>query len=104
VRISLRIRIRMQKWFNPLISERNGIDLWKKRGSKISWDCLFKRRICLNRQEPHLKGQCHEIFSPRFLRQSIIPGPQINTLKYFWILFRIRRNIRPLSLIPRYAA
>jgi hypothetical protein len=50
-----------------------------------------------------LKGQCHEIFVPRFFRQSITPRPQINTLKYFRILFRIRRAICPLSLIPRYA-
>jgi hypothetical protein len=42
----------------------------------------------------HLKGQCHEIFDPRFFRQSIIHRPQINTLKYFRILFRIRRDIR----------
>jgi hypothetical protein len=47
-----------------------------------------------------LKGQCHEIFDPRFFRQSITPRPLINTLKYF----RIRRAIRPLSLIPGYAA
>jgi hypothetical protein len=51
-----------------------------------------------------LKGQCHEIFDPRFFRQSITPRPLINTLKYFRILSRIRRAIRPLSLIPRYAA
>jgi hypothetical protein len=51
-----------------------------------------------------LKGQCHEIFDPRFFRQSITPRPLINTLKYFRILFRIRRAIRPLSLIPRYDA
>jgi hypothetical protein len=38
-----------------------------------------------------------------FFRQSITPGPLINTLKYFQILFQIRRAIRPLSLIQRYA-
>jgi hypothetical protein len=37
-----------------------------------------------------LKGQWHEIFDPRFFCQSINPRPQINTLKYFRILFRIR--------------
>jgi hypothetical protein len=42
----------------------------------------------------YLKGQCHEIFDPQFFRQSITPRPQINTLKYFRILFRIRRAIR----------
>jgi hypothetical protein len=42
-----------------------------------------------------LKGQCHEIFDPRFFRQSIIRRPQINILKHFRILFRIRRDIRP---------
>jgi hypothetical protein len=47
-----------------------------------------------------LKGQCHEIFDPRFFRQSITPRPQINTLKYFRILLRIRRAIRPLSFDP----
>jgi hypothetical protein len=51
-----------------------------------------------------LKGQCHEIFDPPFFRQSIIPRPLINTLKYFRILFRIRRAIYKNVLIPRYAA
>jgi hypothetical protein len=27
---------------NLLISDQSGIDWWKNRGSKISWDCLFK--------------------------------------------------------------
>jgi hypothetical protein len=43
---------------------------------------------------PGRKGQCHEIFDPRFFRQSITPRPLINTLKYFRILFGIRRAIR----------
>jgi hypothetical protein len=51
-----------------------------------------------------LKGQCHEIFAPPFFRQSITPRPLINTLKYFRILFRIRRAIYENVLIPRYAA
>jgi hypothetical protein len=51
-----------------------------------------------------LKGQCHEIFDPPFFRQSITPRPLINTLKYFRILFRIRRAIYENVLIPRYAA
>jgi hypothetical protein len=51
-----------------------------------------------------LKGQCHEIFDPRFFRQSIPPRPLINTLKYFRILFRICRAIYENVLIPRYAA
>jgi hypothetical protein len=50
------------------------------------------------------KGQCHEIFGPPFFRQSITPRPLINTLKYFRILFRIRRAIYENVLIPRYAA
>jgi hypothetical protein len=32
------------------------------------------------------------------------PRPLINTLEYFRILFRLCQTIRPLSLIPRYAA
>jgi hypothetical protein len=51
-----------------------------------------------------LKGQCHEIFDPLFFRQSITPRALINTLKYFQILFRIRRAIYENVLIPRYAA
>jgi hypothetical protein len=51
-----------------------------------------------------LKGQRHVIFDLQFFRQSIISRPLINTLKYFRILFRIRRAIRPLSLIQHYAA
>jgi hypothetical protein len=54
--------------------------------------------------ESYLKGQCHEIFDPLFFRQSITPRPLINTLKYFRILFRIRRAIYENVLIPRYAA
>jgi hypothetical protein len=51
-----------------------------------------------------LKGQCHEIFDLCFFRQSITPGPQMNTLKYFRILFRIRWEMNENVLIPRYAA
>jgi hypothetical protein len=40
----------------------------------------------------------------RFFRQSIAPRPLINTLKYFRILFQIRRAIYKNVLIPRYAA
>jgi hypothetical protein len=42
----------------------------------------------------NLKGQCHEIFDPLFFCQSITPRSQIDTLKYFRILFQIRRDIR----------
>jgi hypothetical protein len=52
----------------------------------------------------NLKGQCHEIFDLWFFRQSIIPRPQMNTLKYFRILFRIRWEINENVLITRYAA
>jgi hypothetical protein len=52
----------------------------------------------------HLKGQCHKIFDPWFFRQSITPRPQMNTLKYFRILFRIRWEINENVLILRYAA
>jgi hypothetical protein len=41
-----------------------------------------------------LKGRCHDIFDPQFFRQSITPRPQIDTLQYFRILFRILRDIR----------
>jgi hypothetical protein len=51
----------------------------------------------------HLKGQCHEIFDLWFFRQSITPRPQMNTLKYFRILFRTRWEINKNVLIPRYA-
>jgi hypothetical protein len=51
-----------------------------------------------------LKCLCHEIFGPQFFRKSITPKPQIDTLKYFIILFRILRDICLESLILRYAA
>jgi hypothetical protein len=41
-----------------------------------------------------LKRQCHEIFLTSFFSQSITPRHQINTLRCFRILFRIRRDIR----------
>jgi hypothetical protein len=47
----------------------------------------------------NLKGQCHEIFDPRFFRQSITPRPLINTLQYFRILFWIRRAIRSQTFV-----
>jgi hypothetical protein len=51
-----------------------------------------------------LKGQCHEMFDLWFFRQSITPRPQMNTLKYFRILFQIRWEINENMLILRYAA
>jgi hypothetical protein len=38
----------------------------------------------------YLKRQCHENFDPQFLHQPINLRLQINTLKYFWILFQNR--------------
>jgi hypothetical protein len=52
---------------------------------------------------PSVQGQCHEIFDLWFFRQSITPRPQMNILKYFRILFRIRWEINENVLIPRYA-
>jgi hypothetical protein len=52
----------------------------------------------------HLKGQCQEIFDLWFFRQSITPRPQMNTLQYFRIPFRIRWEINENVLIPRLAA
>jgi hypothetical protein len=58
-----------------------------------------------NHRELPIKGTVSRDFRPSvFFRQLITPRPLINTLKYFRILFRIRRAIRPTSLIPRYAA
>jgi hypothetical protein len=34
-----------------------------------------------------LKGQCHEIFNPRFFHQTISPGPLIRGLKPFEFYF-----------------
>jgi hypothetical protein len=51
-----------------------------------------------------LKGQCHEIFDPRFFRQPIMPRPLINTLEYFRFLFRIPRAITEYVFVQRYAA
>jgi hypothetical protein len=61
------------------------------------------RQYCLQFQLA-LEGQCHEIFDFWFFRQSITPRPQMNTVKYFRILFRIRWEINENVLIPRYAA
>jgi hypothetical protein len=51
-----------------------------------------------------LKGQCREIFYLWFFRQSITPRPQMNTLKYFRIMFWIRWEINKNVLILRFAA
>jgi hypothetical protein len=40
-----------------------------------------------------LKGQCHEIFDPRFFSSNKPHGPLIHGLKSFWILLRIRRDM-----------
>jgi hypothetical protein len=47
-----------------------------------------------------LKGQCHEIFDPRFFHHLITPRPLINTLKYFRFLFRIRRSRESSATVP----
>jgi hypothetical protein len=41
-----------------------------------------------------LKGQCHEIFDPRFFHQSTPPRAPIHRLKPFRIWLRISREIR----------
>jgi hypothetical protein len=62
-----------------------------------------------------LKGQCHEIFDPRFFHQTITPRALIHGLKPFCIWLRFRRenrdnrlqtsdpavSMRPRKLIPR---
>ncbi len=46
-----------------------------------------------------LKGTVARDFLPLvFFHESTPYSPRIHTLKYFWILFRIRRNIRFLML------
>jgi hypothetical protein len=45
-----------------------------------------------------LKGQCHEIFYPRFFRQSITPRPLINTLKYFRFCFEFAEQLPNMCL------
>jgi hypothetical protein len=68
---------------------------------------LISQSSSLSQLEWHsndFKGQCHEIFDPRFFRQSITPRPLINTLKYFRFLFRIRRAITEYVLVQRYGA
>jgi hypothetical protein len=41
-----------------------------------------------------LKRLSHEIFHFWFFHKSTAPRPLVNTIKYFWIPFRIRRDIR----------
>jgi hypothetical protein len=43
------------------------------------------------------------MFDLWFFCQSITPRPQMNTLKYFRILFLIRWEINENVFIPRYA-
>jgi hypothetical protein len=40
----------------------------------------------------NLKGQCHEIFDPRFFHQTIPPRALIHVLKPFRMWLRIRRE------------
>jgi hypothetical protein len=51
-----------------------------------------------------LKGTVSRDFRPSVFSSIDYPRPLINTLKYFRILFRIRRAIYENVLIPRYAA
>jgi hypothetical protein len=51
-----------------------------------------------------LKGQCHEIFDPRFFSSNNPSRPLINTLNYFRFLFRIRREINEYVFVQRYVA
>jgi hypothetical protein len=45
-----------------------------------------------------LKRPSHEIFDLWFFHKSTAPRPLVNTLKYFRIPFRIRRDIRPQTV------
>jgi hypothetical protein len=65
--------------------------------------CLYITFIIIEIR-PSLKGQCHEIFDLWFFSPIDYPRPQMNTLKYFRILFRIRLEIIENVLIPHYAA
>jgi hypothetical protein len=101
--------VRVRTCFEVCILSEKGYGTWEKMSlKKEEEECtlysLVEYNIVPNEGMTSLKGQCHEIFDPRFFRQSITPRPLINTLKYFRILFRIRWAIRPLSLISRYAA
>jgi hypothetical protein len=53
-----------------------------------------------------LKRPSHEIFDFWFFHKSTVLRPVVNTLKYFRIPFRIRRDIRLQTVeksTPRYA-
>jgi hypothetical protein len=50
-------------------------------------NCIFSMSFCDNVQYVYfsfsLKGQCHEIFDPRFFHQTMPPGPLIHGFKPF---------------------
>jgi hypothetical protein len=51
-----------------------------------------------------LRDSVTRFLASGFFRQSITPRPQMTTLKYFRILFRIPWEIKENVLLPRYAA
>jgi hypothetical protein len=102
-----------QKIRSSLYATKAFDEPYSRYKSWIAWFHTFQcnddnvchlKSICQNAKSHSLKGQCHEIFEPRFFRQSITPRPLINTLKYFRFLFRIRRSITELVFVQRYAA
>jgi hypothetical protein len=50
-----------------------------------------------------LKGQCHEIFDPRFFRPTIPLGPLVHRLKLFRKCIRVCEDIRLQKSTLHYA-
>ena len=62
--VSTLIRSHMRNSFRPWIRAPGWIVWWKKN-QKVSWHCPFN--------PDNLKGQCHEIFDPRFFFIKLYP-------------------------------
>jgi hypothetical protein len=63
-----------------------------------------KRPLFLNHKLEYQSDSVMRFLTSGFFRQSITPWSQMNTLKYFRILFQIRWEINENVLMPRYAA
>jgi hypothetical protein len=68
----------------------------------IDFRCKMRLKMLL--QYHFLKRQYHEIFYLHFFHKSMGPRVLKNTLKYFWILFRFRKENCEYVLTQRYVA
>ena len=84
-----------------LYEYQNNYSVYRSSNKTIS--TIFSKNMCENFHssffllEAMLKGVCHEIFDLHFFHDSNTSRPLISRLKYLWIRFRFRQDIKSQS-------